>query len=201
MKAEQLAASQLRRMRGMTALYHRLFFSDVRFTIVALLAVFAAGSAGVEPMFLAAAPIALLGGAQTAFDASYLIFARHYAVRLEARLNKSAGEDVLIAGKLEDSYLFPLGERKLVAVATGPGFSWFGYMTILYTVLGISAFVAGIAASAAQAFDVIGSQWAAVYLGVLGLLTATTMAVGWWWFPGGEGERRLTKILDDSFGE
>jgi hypothetical protein len=198
--ADQLASDQLRRMRGMTALYHRQFFADVRFTLVLLVAVFAAASFGAEPLYLAAAPIALLGGAQTAFDASYLIFARHYAASLETRLNAGAGDKVLVAAELEAAYLFPLDQRKVVTIAGGAGFSWFGYMTILYTVLGSSAFVAGIATSAAVAFDIIGTGWSVAYLATLGGLTATTLAVGWWWFPGGEGERRLRVILDAAFG-
>jgi hypothetical protein len=32
---------------------------------------------------------------------------------------------------------------------------------------------------------------------VLGILVAITLAIGWWWFVGGEGERRLEAILSD----
>lgn len=199
--AEAIAAEQLRRMRGMTALYHRQFFSDIRFTVTILLAVFATGLLGAEPMFMAAAPVALLGGAQTAFDASYLIFARHYASRLETRLNASAGEELLVASQLEDAYLFPLDRRKVVTIAAGDGFSWFGFMTLLYTVLGISAFVAGVVASAANATDAVGTSWMTAYFVALGALTAATIAVGWWWFWGGEGERRLRQVLDRAFGD
>ena len=198
MDADRLAADQLSRMRGMTAMYHRQFFADIRFTLAALVAVFAAGAFGAEELYLAAPPIALLGAAQTAFDASYLIFARQYAARLERRLNDDAGERVLVAAELESSYLFPLDTPKVVTI--GRPFSWFGFMTVLYTVLGAGAFVAGVAAAAANSFDLIGLVWTAAYLTFLGALTVGTLAVGWWWFPGGEGERRLRVILDDAFG-
>jgi hypothetical protein len=200
MDADRLAASQLQRMRGMTALYHKQFFSDIRFTLVALLGVFAAGLFGAEPLFLAAPPIALLGAAQTAFDASYLIFARHYAARLEHALNESAGRRVLVAADLEARYLFPLNIRKVVTIAGGESFSWFGFMTVLYTLVGVGAFVAGLAASITSAFPEIGTVWAAVYLAALTALTLAALAVGWWWFWGGEGERRLRHVLDDAFG-
>lgn len=200
MDVDRLAADQLRRMRGMTALYHRQFFSDIRFTVVVLLAIFGAGLFGAKALYLAAPPVALLGAAQTAFDASYLIFSRHYAGRLESHLNRASGEQVLVGAELEATYLFPLDERKIVTVAGGTGFTWFGFMTILYTLLGVGAYVAGVAVSFVQAFDIIGPVWSAVYVVAVGALTIATVAAGWWWFWGGEGERRLRRVLDDAFG-
>jgi hypothetical protein len=199
MDADRLAQAQLRRMRAMTALYHRQFFGDVRFTLVVLLAIFAAGLFGAEPMFLAAPPVALLGAAQAAFDASYLIFARQYAARLERYLNASAGQKILVGADLEAAYLFPLDRRKMVTVAVGDGFTWFGLMTILYTVLGAAAFITGLAASWSSAFETIGGGWTAAYLVSLGVVTIATIGAGVWWFWGGTGERRLRDILDDAF--
>jgi hypothetical protein len=199
LQADRLAAAQLSRMRAMTALYHRLFFADIRISLVVLLGIFSVGLLGAEPIYLAVAPVALLGGAQTAFHASYLIFARQYAARLERFLNSSAGADVLVGAELEGAYLFPLDEPKVVTVAAGAGFSWFGYMTALYTTLGIGAFVAGVAASAASAFEIIGTAWTAAYIAALAILTGATLAAGWWWFPNGEGERRLRGVLDERF--
>ena len=39
----------------------------------------------------------------------------------------------------------------------------------------------------------------ALYLMPLLTLTAASLAVGLWWFVGGEGERRLAKVLDNEF--
>ena len=90
-----IALQQLSRMRGMNAMYHRQFFSDVRFTTVTLLALFVAGAA-VDPwIFLAVPFVALLGAMSTAFDASYLIFSRQFATRLEQFINVRTGSDVL----------------------------------------------------------------------------------------------------------
>ena len=39
----------------------------------------------------------------------------------------------------------PLNKKKVVTLAPGGGFTWFGFMTGLYTLLGIAAFVAAVA--------------------------------------------------------
>jgi hypothetical protein len=197
--ALRVAGNQLARMRGMTALYHRRFFGDVRATAGALLAVFAVGFLGAPAMFAFVPFIALAGACQTAFDASYLIFARQYAARLESFINRRVGEDVLVAARLEDAYLFPLDRRKIVTLAMGGGFSWFGFMTAFITALGILAFLVGAGLAVDHLAEV--GAWAIVsYLTVLALLTGGALVTGLWWFVGGEGERRLRAILDDSFG-
>ncbi len=199
MDPARLAATQLARMRAMTGYYHRRFFADVRFTLVIILGLFGAGQFGADRLYLGVAPVALLGAAQTAFDASYLIFARQYAARLEAYLNRRGGDEVLVAARLENAYLFPLDRRKVVTFAFGAGFSWFGFMTALYTAAGIGAYGAGLAASWAV-LEELGGAWAATYLVLLGIATAASLATGLWWFVGGEGERRLKAILDEAFG-
>ena len=197
-EASRLAAAQLGRMRGMTRYYHQLFFSDVRFTSVAFLGLFVLGFWGVPEAFLLIPPLAILGGAQTAFDASYLLFARHYAARLEGYLNQASGERILIAAQLEDRYLFPLSERKIVTARLGRGFTWFGFMTLLYTGVGIAAGVFALALGW-ETLRTAGGAWPAAYLVTLGLALVATLGAGLWWFVGGAGERRLEAILDQDF--
>lgn len=191
----RLAAQQLGRMRGMIRFYHERFFSDVRFTTLSLLSLFVLGAWEVPLAYLLIPPVAVLGASQTAFDASYLIFSRHYATSLERRLNEVAGARVLVANEMEDAYLFPLDTRKVVTVPVKGPFTWFGFMTLLYTALGIIAFGFGLALG----WDTLmssGLGWTVSYLGALGLVTVSCLVVGWWWFVGGVGERRLTAILD-----
>ena len=57
-------------MRGMNRFYHERFFSDVRFTTIAIAALLVLGASQTELAYLLIPPIALLGAAQTAFDAS-----------------------------------------------------------------------------------------------------------------------------------
>lgn len=197
-EASRLAAAQLSRMRGMTRYYHQRFFSDVRFTSVAFLAFFLLGFWEIPEAFLLIPPVAIIGAAQTAFDASYLIFARQYAARLEHFLNEAIGEQVLVAARLEDRYLFPLHTRKIVTAAFGTGFSWFGFMTLLYTGAGIAAALFGLALGW-ETLQTAGGGWVAAYLATLGLLLAATLGVGLWWFVAGVGEGRLASILQNDF--
>ena len=139
--------------------------------------------------------VALFGATMTAFDASYLLFARHYAARLEADLNAAVGDGTLLAAQIEATYLFPLNERKVVVVAFGSGFTWFGFMTLFITAFGVAAFWFGLALSLPVLSD-HGSGWTVSYLAVLSIATAAALGVGLWWFVGGEGERRLRSVLD-----
>ncbi len=189
----QVAVQQLARMRGMTAMYHRQFFSDVRFTLVVGIGIVVVAVVYDRRLIAFLPIIALIGAAQTAFDASYLIFARHYARSLEGYVNRALKEDILVAAQLEDAYLFPLDRPKLVSLPLSGGLTWFGLMTALYTVFGVGFFVVGMI----LAYDTLPARWNVVYLGVMALLTASTVVAGRQWFWRGEGEARLRAILDD----
>lgn len=182
----------------MNSKYHARFFADVRYSVTASLALFVAAAA-LDGRLLALIPlVALIGAAQTAFDASYLIFSRQYATRLERWLNQELGTGVLVANRLEDAYLFPLDKPKIVTLAWGNGFTWFGFMTAFYTVIGASVFTVGLFGGA-QAIASTNRLMSVVYLLAMTVITLLTLGVGWWWFPGGVGERRLRQILDETF--
>lgn len=182
----------------MTALYHRRFFADIRFTLVVILALFTAAAFGAELMVVAVPFVALLGATQTAFDASYLIFARQYAARLERWINAQLGTELLVASRLEDVYLFPLDLRKVVTLASGAGFTWFGFMTAFYTLVGAAAYVVGLAIGL-EVLEGHG-RWYEAFGWGLGVLTLCALGTGVWWFVGGVGERRLRAVLDEVFG-
>lgn len=196
MGTRRLAAAQLRRMRGMTRFYHERFFADIRFTTVSVFSLFVVGWWQVEEAFLLVPVAALLGAIATAFDASYLIFARQYAARLEGFLDDGSGP--LVAARLEAVYLFPLDRRKVVTAAFGADFTWFGFVTLAYTLVGVAAGVFGFFLG----YPILrahGSVWANAYLACLGTALLATLAAGVWWFVAGEGERRLRRVLDDRF--
>ena len=190
---------QLSRMRGMTAMYHRRFFLDVNLTTVLILVLFVVGWWEVEPAFLLVPVVALVGAVQTAFDSSYLVFARWYAAYLERYLNEGVGERIHVAAELEDAYLFELGTPKIVTIPIAGGFTWFSYVTVFYTVVGAFAYVFGLAlgweslTSSALPLTIL------YCVGLFGL-TITSLLVGIWWFVGGVGERRLQRVLDGRFG-
>jgi hypothetical protein len=140
--------------------------------------------------------VALVGANQTAFDASYLYMARHYSAALEQEINSAMRRRMLVGADLEDRYLVPLKSKKLVGAGFGEDFSWFSWMTLFYTSLGALAYVAGIWLS----WGVLEGVAQAAYLSCLGLLTALSVGVGWWWFVRGVGEDRLDEVLAGRFG-
>jgi len=97
---------------------------------------------------------------------------------------------------MEDLYLFPLHTRKIVTAAAGRGFSWFGFMTLLYTAMGVASFAFGLALGWRSLVD-HGDLWAVAYLGTLAFLVVAALGVGWWWFVAGTGERRLEAALEN----
>lgn len=195
----QMAGAQLARMRGMTAMYHRRFFLDVNITTVLVLALFVVGWFGAEPAFLVVPVVALTGAVQTAFDASYLIFARWYAMYLERYLNERLGERIHVAAELEAAYLFPLGSPKIVTIPVGGGFTWFSFATIFYTVLGAFAYLFGLILGWGT---LVGGPVGVAVLYAVGLfgITLAAFVVGVWWFATGAGERRLRHVLDTRLG-
>lgn len=196
----RLAEQQLRRMRGMTGLYHKQFFRDITITTVLVIALFVVAWWEVPQAYLLIPVVALMGAVQTAFDSSYLIFARWYATYLERYLNEQAGQRILVAASLESTYLFPLGTRKVVTIPLGGGFSWFSMVTVFYTLIGAVSYLFGLVLG----WDVLTSASStvqALYLVPLVGLTVGVLIVGVWWFVGGEGERRLEAVLESEFGE
>lgn len=194
-----LARDQLSRMRGMTRYYHQRFFSDTRFTVVALVSLLLFGFWGVTEAFLIIPVVALIGANQTAFDASYLHFARHYAAELEHEINSAMRRRMLVGAELEDRYLYPLNKSKVVTIGFGQDFSWFGWMTVLYTSLGALAFGLGLALGW-QTLYASGTGWVLFYLVALTLATVGSLTTGGWWFVSGVGEARLQGVLESRFG-
>ena len=195
----KMAAAQLSRMRGMTAMYHRRFFLDVNIATVLVLALLVVGWFGAEPAFLMVPVVALVGAVQTAFDASYLIFARWYAAYLERYLNERLGERIHVAAELEATYLFPLGSPKIVTIPLGGGFTWFSFVTIFYTVLGAFAYLFGLILGWGTLVDAPVGVAVLYAVGLFGI-TLAAVVVGLWWFVTGAGERRLQSVLDTQFG-
>ena len=99
---------------------------------------------------------------------------------------------------MENSYLFPINDKKIVTAAFGQGFSWFGFMTLFYTALGASAFGFGLALGWPY-LTAAGSSWDIAYILCLGALSILALGTGWWWFVHGTGERRLAAVLDERF--
>lgn len=183
----------------MTVEYHRRFFGDIRTAIVLISALFVLGFWEIPEAFLLIPVVALYTAVQTAFDASYLIFARQYAARLERHLNSAVGRRIHVGAEMEEAYLFPLDDRKIVTAALGRGFSWFGFVTLFHTVLGTVAALFALALGWSEVLVDLRMAWQVTYFGALGALTSAALVVGVWWFVAGTGEARLRAALE-AFG-
>lgn len=196
----RIAAAQLSRMRGMTAMYHRRFFLDLNVTTVLIVTLLVVGWFGAEAAFLVVPIVALMGAVQTAFDSSYLIFARWYAAYLERYLNDRVGERIHVAAEMEAAYLFELGAPKIVTIPVAGGFTWFSFVTIFYTLLGGFAYVFGLILGWGALMEAPNGA-AILYAVALFGITFAALVIGVWWFAMGEGERRLERVLEQRFGE
>lgn len=199
MNAQEHASRQLARMRALVGMYHRMFFRDVRFTLLLVVGLLGLGWWGVDELFLVVPFVCLWGAGQTAFDASYLMMGRHYAAALEAYLNENGAEGVLVGGALEDAYLFPLNSAKVVTVPIHGPFTWFSFMTAFITAGGLWTATVGLWAGW-DTLSGLGGVPRLVYLSALGVFTLSALGAGLWWFVGGVGERRLVVVLGETFG-
>ena len=181
--------NQLSRMRSMNKYYHDQFLFDVRilffFTIIFHYLALTNNMAYMLIPF-----ISLFGSVLLAFHAHYLIFSRNYSEFIEIKMNKILGNDVLIAHKLENKYLFPINDRKIVVAKLGSEFTWFGFVTLFITFIGISSYVYSIV-------RLLNTGINSNYYIFIGLITLITLIIGIWWFLLGNGENRLEKVFNE----
>ena len=181
--------NQLSRMRSMNKYYHDQFLFDIRilffFTIIFHYLALTNNTAYMLIPF-----ISLFGSVLLAFHAHYLIFSRNYSEFIEIKLNNILGNDVLIAHKLENSYLFPIKDRKIVVAKLGSDFSWFGYVTLFITFIGISSYIYSIV-------SLLNTEISQYYYLFIALITLITLIIGIWWFLLGNGEKRLEKVFNE----
>ena len=181
--------NQLSRMRSMNKYYHDQFLFDVRilffFTIIFHYLALTNNTAYMLIPF-----VSLFGSVLLSFHAHYLIFSRNYSEFIEIKLNNILGNDVLIAHKLENSYLFPIKDRKIVVAKLGSDFSWFGYVTLFITFIGISSYVYSIVC-------LLNTEISLYYYLFIALITLITLIIGIWWFLLGNGEKRLEKVFNE----
>jgi len=182
--------NQLSRMRSMNKYYHDQFLFDVRilffFTIIFHYLALTNNTAYMLIPF-----ISLFGSVLLAFHAHYLIFSRNYSEFIEIKINNILGNDVLIAHKLENSYLFPIKDRKIVVAKLGSDFSWFGYVTLFITFIGISSYIYSIV-------SLLNTEISQYYYLFIAIITLITLIIGIWWFLLGNGEKRLEKVFNES---
>jgi len=181
--------SQLTRMRQMNKYYHKQFLFDIRllffFTIIFF---YLSGTNNIAYFIIPI--ITLFGSVLLAFHAHYLIFSRNYSQFLEEKINKMSGKELLIGHKLENTYLFPVQDKKIVVAKLGKEFTWFGFFTLFITFFGISTYSYSVRMLIIFKYDIN-------YLIFLALITFITFIFGIWWFLLGNGEKKLEKVFDE----
>ena len=179
--------SQLTRMRQMNNFYHKQFLLDLRLLFFFTVIFFYLSRTNINALLIIPF-VSLFGAVLLSFHAHYLIFSRNYSQFLEEKINKINGNDVLIGHKLENSYLFPIQDRKIVVAKLGTDFTWFSFVTLFITFLGISAYIFALRELIIIKYDVF-------YIFFLLLITLVTLFVGIWWFLLGNGEKKLEKVF------
>ena len=178
-----LLEKQLNRMRSMNRFYHQQFLLDVRiFLVVGLIFLYFSFTNNYSNYLLNLS--AIFGSVLLAFHAYYLIFSRHYSEYLEKRINKLVGSNVLITHKLENNYMFPINDKKIVVAKIGKNFSWFGFVTLFITFFGLSLYVY----SLYNIYFLIQNKLFTYFSVFIFLIT---FIIGYWWFIKNIGEKRL----------
>ena len=176
---------QLIRMRQMNRYYHQQFLTDVRLIMIITIAMLVFVN---ELTFYLLPFVALFGAVLLSFHAHYLIFSRNFSQYLEMAINKANGQNTLIAHELENSYFFPIQEKKIVVAGLGSSFSWFSFVTLFITGYGVAIYIYGLLN--------INFSDSFYYTLVLSGITLITLTTGIWWFVLGVGEKRLKKIYE-----
>ena len=179
--------SQLTRMRQMNNFYHKQFLLDVRLLFFFTIIFFYLSDTNSHALLIIPF-ISLFGSVLLSFHAHYLIFTRNYSQFLEEKINKITEKDILIGHKLENSYLFPIQDKKIVVAKLGRDFTWFGFVTLFITFLGIFAYIFALR-------ELIIMKYEVIYLVFLVLITLVTLFFGIWWFLLGNGEKKLEKVF------
>lgn len=201
--SKSMLHAQLRRMRAMNFKYHALFFRQINFWIamnVGLLVV-----SLLEPLraaVLLVPYLVLYAAMQGAFHFHYIILARRYARALEQKLNQLNGNDVLVAHKLEDAYLFPLDAPRFVGISFGNPSSFFSAITFHYGIAGTLLWVLALY-RAWQVVPHLATNFAPLnfYLPVTIAWTFANLLYLAWHFIGQRDERRVQTVLDEFITE
>jgi len=181
--------NQLKRMRSMNKFYHLEFLKDVRYffaiSIISLIISF-----NNQNVLYLLPLISLFGSVMLAFHAYFLIFSRNYSEYLEKKINKQSNSEIFITHKLENSYFFPIQDKKIVVAKIGKEFSWFSFVTLFITFYGVALYVYAI-------YNLVTLMNSINYLVFIIILTLITFSVGYWWFVNNVGESRLRSIYDE----
>ena len=101
-----------------------------------------------------------------------------------------SNNEIFITHKLENSYFFPIQDKKIVVAKLGKDFSWFSFVTLFITFYGLSLYIYGV-------YEIVATLKNINFLVFIIVITLITFVVGYWWFVNNVGESRLRSIYDE----
>ncbi|MEM1158839.1 MAG: hypothetical protein AAF649_10630 [Verrucomicrobiota bacterium] len=130
--------AQLERMRGMQYQYHRKFFHWLIGSLAGffLLWIFAGRIGALWVPFLI-----VTAGVQASFYLHFCDFARMHARHLERIINQKTGTRIMLAGKLEDVYFYPIDSPKFSGLLPGASFHFFSFFTLHWCLIWVAGIV------------------------------------------------------------
>lgn len=146
-RAWHAAHSQLERMRGMQYQYHRKFFNLL---IGSLVGFFLLWLLGGRMGALWVPFLIVTAGVQASFYLHFCDFARMHARHIERKLNEWSDSQVLLGGRLEDTYFYPIDSPKFSGLLPGKSFRFFSFFTlhwcVIWAALSVCSFLYGMPA-------------------------------------------------------
>lgn len=194
--------SQLERVRAMQHRYSDLFYKLVTLGTVAVVLMTAASftetlraTALLIPFF------AVWVGVQSAYYLSYTVLARVYATGIEQAINEILSGDILIAHRLEASYLYPLGGPQFAGVPLRADQTFVGFVTIHFWLLG-AAVIFLAAYRAWQLLPALELTFppASYYFPALIAWSLLHLVYLGWYFGTRYHERRVKQLVRDAYG-
>ena len=192
---------QLERMRSMHYGYYAQFFSAIHiFTALILAQIALSLWAPMRALILALPFFVIYAGSFCAYLISYNLFARVYADALEKRINRMLGQDVLVAHRMEDIYIYSAASPKFVGIDLNAPATAISGITISYLIAGAVLVVIG-AYRAVQllpgltlAFPLLKVYWPLLI--VWGLLHLAYLL---WYFLSASHQKRIKAIVDTAY--
>jgi len=198
----QVLHAQLERMRAMLYNYSNLFYKLIILAVVVLIVMAMASitdtlraTALLIPFFV------IYVGVQSAYFLTYVVFARVYATGIEKRINRLLQDDVMIAHRIEASYLFPLDGPQFAGVPLRADQTFIGFITLHFWLLGgASIFLAAYRAwqllpALAREFPILDYYFPALI--AWSLLHLVYLV---WYFGTRYHERRIMQIVRNAYG-
>lgn len=194
--------AQLERMREMQGRYFDHFFRLIYFAMAALaLLTLASLTETLRAAALLVPFFVVWVGVKSAYYLSYVVLARVYATGIERAINQLLGGDVLIAHRLEASYIFPLEGPQFAGVPLRADQTFVGFLTIHYWLFGAAALALG-AYRSWQLLPMIERNFppASYYFPALIFWALLHLVFLLWYFGTRYHERAVMRIVSEAYG-